>query len=221
MKSPTDKFLLFDLDGTLVDPARGIIGSCQSALAALGRPVPHHEDLKWIIGPPLRRSFAQLLGDADQVETAVALYRASYADGGIFQAEPYNGIFTALSDLKDDGSQLVVCTAKPQPFAQTVIKHFGFAEYFDGLYGSELDGRFDDKGDLISHLFAQEGFKATQGCMIGDRDNDTLAAGRNDMASIGVLWGYGDVRELNEGGATVLCGCPDELRQCVSLLMRH
>lgn len=99
--------------------------------------------------------------------------------------------------------------------------HFGFAKYFDGLYGPELDGRFDDKGGLITHLCAQEGFKATRGCMIGDRDNDTIAAGRNDMASIGVLWGYGDVRELNEGGATVLCRYPDELRQCVSSLMQH
>ena len=219
MKRAPEKFLLFDLDGTLVDPAPGIIGSCQSALAALGQPVPPHEELKWIIGPPLRRSFAQLLGDADQVETAVTLYRESYAGGGIFQAEPYHGIFIALSDLKDDGYRLVLCTAKPRPFAQAVIKHFGFAEYFDGVYGPELDGRFDDKGDLIAHLFAREGFDAAQGCMIGDRDNDTLAAGRNGLESIGALWGYGNVRELNEGGATILCARPGELRKCVNLLM--
>ncbi|MBN2906989.1 MAG: HAD hydrolase-like protein [Rhodobacteraceae bacterium] len=220
MKRPADKFLLFDLDGTLVDPARGIIGSCQSALAALGRPVPPHDDLKWIIGPPLRHSFATLLGGTDQAEAAVTLYRKFYADGGIFQAEPYGGIFAALSDLRQDGYRLVVCTAKPRPFARQVIAHFGFADYFDGLYGAELDGRFDDKGALIAHLFAKEGFNATQGCMIGDRDNDTRAAGRNQMASIGVLWGYGDARELRAGGATALCSHPHDLRQCVNSLMR-
>lgn len=219
MKTPAEKFLLFDLDGTLVDPALGIVGSCQSALSALGCPVPHHDELSWIIGPPLRRSFATLLQDADQTEAAVGLFREFYAAGGIFQAAPYDGIFTALSALKDDGYRLLVCTAKPRLFALKVIAHFGFSDYFDGLYGAELDGRFDDKGDLIAHLFAQEGLLPGQGCMIGDRDNDILAASRNDLASIGVLWGYGDDAELKTSGATVLCQQPDELRDCVSLLM--
>ena len=46
--------VLVDLDGTLVDPKPGLIGSVQYALEKLGRPVPPAEDLLWLIGPPLR-----------------------------------------------------------------------------------------------------------------------------------------------------------------------
>ena len=45
------RVLLVDLDGTLTDPAEGIIGCFRLALAALGRPAPPSADLRWIIGP--------------------------------------------------------------------------------------------------------------------------------------------------------------------------
>ena len=74
--------LLLDLDGTLVDPARGVTGSIRTAMAAMGRPVSD-TDLGWVIGPPLRQSFATLLGGPERVEEAVALYRAAFAETGL------------------------------------------------------------------------------------------------------------------------------------------
>jgi hypothetical protein len=46
--------LLVDLDGTLTDPAEGIVGCFRLALEALGRSAPPAAELGWIIGPPLR-----------------------------------------------------------------------------------------------------------------------------------------------------------------------
>jgi len=54
--------ILVDLDGTLVDPKPGLIGSIQYALGKLGVPVPPANDLLWMIGPPFRVSFPKLLG---------------------------------------------------------------------------------------------------------------------------------------------------------------
>ncbi|NDV01882.1 HAD hydrolase-like protein [Pseudoroseicyclus tamaricis] len=212
-------FLFFDLDGTLVDPAPGIIGSVQEALTALGQPAPPHQDLLWVIGPPLRASFAKLLGEEGDVERAVALYRATYSEGGLFRAEPYEGIFEALTALKGNGYRLFVCTSKPLPFARRVIAHFGFMEYFEEIYGPDLDGRFDDKGDLIAHILHSQNLPAEEGCMIGDRANDTLAARRNALRSIGVTWGYGSHRELRENGATILCETAHQLPDKVRSLL--
>ena len=66
--------ILVDLDGTLVDPKPGIVGSIQFALRQLGAPVPPMDELGWAIGPPLRTTFPALLGRADQAEDAVALF---------------------------------------------------------------------------------------------------------------------------------------------------
>ena len=60
--------LLLDLDGTLVDPAPGILGSVRDALSALGADPPETDDLKWVIGPPIRESFRRLLDGRADIE---------------------------------------------------------------------------------------------------------------------------------------------------------
>lgn len=218
MRKPPGRTLLFDLDGTLVDPARGIIGACRTALSALGHPAPAFDDLRWIIGPPLRQSFARLLGSGDRVEEALQHYRSSYGAGGLFDAAPYEDIAAVLSALKTDGNRLLVCTAKPRPFALRVVEHFGLLAFFDEVYGAELDGRFDDKGDLIAHIIEREGFAASATCMIGDREHDVVAARRHGISSVGVLWGYGSRDELVTAGATALCERPAVLGDVLARL---
>jgi len=53
--------LLVDLDGTITDPAPGMIGAFRFALERMGVTPPPAEDLLWIIGPPIRLSFPKLL----------------------------------------------------------------------------------------------------------------------------------------------------------------
>jgi Haloacid dehalogenase-like hydrolase len=76
------KTLLLDLDGTLIDPASGIIGSCRYALERLHLEVPEEENLRWIIGPPLRESFERLLRGQADAEAALKFYRERYAERG-------------------------------------------------------------------------------------------------------------------------------------------
>ena len=48
---------LFDLDGTLTDPALGITNSVMYALEKSDYPVPERQELYKFIGPPLVYSF--------------------------------------------------------------------------------------------------------------------------------------------------------------------
>ena len=203
--------ILLDLDGTLIDPQIGILGSYRHALQAIGFAHDPADDLRWVIGPPLRRSFAKILAGAHDPEEAVRLYRERYGVTGIFEAHAYPGITDALATLHAAGFQLLLCTAKARVFAERIVVHFGFAPFLDGVYGAELDGRFDDKGELIAHILATRDLAPGMVCMVGDRDNDILAAGRNGVASIGVLWGYGDEAELNGAGAGRLIHLPEDL----------
>src|SRR5262245_38695970 len=94
--------LFFDLDGTLTDPAAGIIACIQHALRALsGRPWSDAE-LRRFIGPPLRESFREILAtqDAQLVETAVEHYRERFSTRGMFENEVYPGIPKALAELE-------------------------------------------------------------------------------------------------------------------------
>lgn len=211
--------ILVDLDGTLTDPAAGIIAAVRHAITELGQQPPPAEELRWVIGPPLRQSFPRLLADGHDVEAAVAAYRDHYGAGGLFDAAVYDGIFDALVILRDRPARLLVCTAKPQHFAQRVLDHFELSPRFDGIYGPDLEGKLDDKGDLIAHMIEREGFDPARAVMIGDRGSDVKAAARHGIPTVGVLWGYGSREELTEAGAAALCAAPAELTEMVASLL--
>jgi len=203
--------LLIDLDGTLTDPAEGIVGCFRLALEALGRSPPAAADLTWIIGPPLRRSFADLLGSEGDPEEALRVYRGRYSTEGLFEAVVYDGVPEALAELRAAGARLFLCTAKPVVYAERILGHFDLRRDFEGVYGAEFDGRYDDKADLIARILDERGLDAGDCRMLGDRKHDVIAASRHAIPTIGALWGYGGADELREAGAAVLCASPSQI----------
>jgi phosphoglycolate phosphatase len=202
--------LLVDLDGTLTDPAEGIIGCFRLALESLGKAAPPSADLGWVIGPPLRECFAEFLGGGDP-EEALEVYRSRYSTGGLFEAVVYDGVDEALAELHAAGTRLFLCTAKPIVYAERILSHFNLARHFERAYGDELDGRFQDKSDLVARILHEQALDPADCCMWGDRKHDVLAASRHAIPTIGALWGYGGAEELRAAGAAALCASPPEV----------
>lgn len=208
------KTLLFDLDGTLTDPKEGITNSVAYALQQAGIKDVDKEALTTFIGPPLADSFAQYYGfDEKQCESAIAQYRVYFKARGMLENVVYPGIAEMLQDLKEAGFKLFVATSKPRVFAIEILQHFQLDAYFDGIYGSELDGTRSHKAEVIAYAIAQEKLQKTDCVMIGDRKHDILGAKENELASIGVLFGYGDVKELQEAGADCIVDSVMELEK--------
>jgi len=178
--------IFFDLDGTLMDPKKGIVKSIQYALQKLNTPVPESDELTWCIGPPLLTSFEKLLGeDTDLAETALSLYRERFGVKGKYENKVYPDIPETLKRLKGQGKRLYVATSKPTVFSDDIVKHFGLSEYFIKVYGSELSGEFSEKGDLIAHILKTEHQTTRQTVMVGDRHYDAVGAKRCDVYSLG------------------------------------
>jgi phosphoglycolate phosphatase len=205
--------VLLDLDGTLTDPRPGIVQCIRYALERLGRPCPADEALVASIGPPLRNAFASLLpsGDRTLIEQAVGLYRERFATVGLYENEVYDGIPAMLDVLGNGGRRLFVATSKPAVFAERIVRHFALDHHFAGVYGPDLDGRLDDKAQLLAHLLETERLAAGAAIMVGDRAADVIAARANGVRVIGALWGYGSREELLDAGASALCLSPGEL----------
>jgi phosphoglycolate phosphatase len=205
--------VLLDLDGTLTDPRAGIIGTIQYALGQIGHDSPSENELLRFIGPPLPNCFVEMLGpsDAALVDRAVAIYRERYADIGLFENEPYPGIADALNALCERGARLFVATSKPTVIAQRIIERFSLAQYFQGTWGSELDGGRADKSTLIAHILDQERLTKEDTVMVGDRVYDAVGAKANGIVPVGVLWGYGSADELRTAQCKMLLQTPAEL----------
>jgi phosphoglycolate phosphatase len=209
--------LLFDLDGTLTDPFPGITKCIQYALVAMGRPEPAAESLRWCIGPPLKKSFESLLGPAKEhlAEVAVAKYRERFGSVGLFENNLYPAIAETLDQLKQSGHSLSVATSKPTVFAERIIAHFGLGKYFRSINGSELDGTRSDKTALIEYVLRRDDIAPIDAIMIGDREHDMIGARRNGVAGLGVGWGYGSMKELEDAGAYACVATPQELHAAI------
>ena len=208
--------IFFDLDGTLTDPKPGITRSIQYALQKLDHPtIPTEDELTWCIGPPLRASFATMLGD-HAADRAVTLYRERFSDVGLYENGVYDGIGDVLTKLCTAGHRLYVATSKPHVFAERIIDHFGLRDHFERVFGSELDGTRVDKSHLLEYALREVSVDPSKTLMIGDRSHDMVGAKNNGMQRIGVLYGYGSRDELLEAGAQHVCATPGEILRCIS-----
>ena len=150
------------------------------------------------------------------LKEGVGLYRERYAHSGILETRLYAGVPAMLERVRPGAAAMFVATSKPAVFAKRIVRHLGIADWFDGVHGSELDGRFDDKAELIGRLLAEERVSAEDAVMVGDRAADVVAASAHGLPTIGALWGYGSRSELTRVGARALCATPGELAELLA-----
>ncbi|EEL99625.1 Phosphoglycolate phosphatase [Bacillus mycoides DSM 2048] len=204
---------LFDLDGTVTDPKKGIVNSVLYALEKVGIEELHVSELDSFIGPPIQQSFVERYNmNEGEVERAVFYFREYLKQRGLLENSVYEGIPNLLKQLKDTGNRLFIATSKPTIFARQVIEHFQLTNYFEDIIGSNLNGTRIKKEEIIAHILQQnEGLNKEEVVMIGDRKHDIIGANHNGIASIGVLYGYGSENELIEVSATHIAKDIEEL----------
>lgn len=205
--------VLFDLDGTLTDPAAGITRSLAHALAAVGRPVTELSSLRALIGPPLVDAFAAMGMTEPEIDAAIAAYRERYSTVGLYENALIDGVDVLVRDLVAGGVTLALATSKPEPFASTILEHFGLREHFAVVAGATLDHRRRHKDEVVLHALEHLGLPdVSTVVMVGDREHDVFGAAQHGVATIGVLWGFGSKDELEDAGATSIVATVDELR---------
>ena len=207
------KYILFDLDGTLTDPAEGITNSVAYALDKFGITVEDKTQLNVFIGPPLVDSFMNYYGLSEEdANRAVTYYREYFKPKGIFQNKMYSGVPEFLQKLKADGKSVMLATSKPEVFAKDILAHFGIEQYFDFIAGATLDGTRSKKADVIAFALDSLCITEKEKClMVGDRNQDINGAKIIGIDSLGVLFGYGSLEELQTAGATYIAQTVEDI----------
>lgn len=205
--------VLFDLDGTLTDPAIGITNSVMHALKKYGITVDDRSELYKFIGPPLHESFEKFYGfSREEALQAVEYYREYYRDKGIYENIVYDGVEMLLKNLYNSGKKIILATSKPEIFAKEILCYFNLEKYFYYAAGANLDGSRTDKAEVIEYALKEGGVTdKSAAVMIGDREHDIIGANKNGLDSIGVLFGFGNREELENAGATYIAETVEEL----------
>jgi phosphoglycolate phosphatase len=205
--------VIFDLDGTLVDPAGGITDGIAAALTELGLPVPDKAQMDAMIGPKLSHALTGTAGvPAELLEDAIRIYRTHYASTGMARSRLYPGVRDLLESFRAAGRPVAVATQKPEGLARTVLEHHGIADLFASIRGSAADesgepdasapeGKAAIVGAALADLEAMSAAPLRQAVMVGDRAQDVDGAAANGLDCIGVGWGFAPDGELHEAGA--------------------
>lgn len=210
-----ERYVLFDLDGTLTDPAPGITNSVTYALEKFDIHPTCREELYSYIGPPLTVAFQEYHGlSEEQSQQALLYYRERFAVKGLYENDVFPGTEEMLKQLQAAGYTLLVATSKPEVFTHKILEHFGLASYFSFVAGNTLDEQRPTKGSVIAYI--KEHYPAISrgnAVMVGDRKYDVQGATEHDIPCIGVLYGYGGQDELQSAGAVALAESPEALTQ--------
>ena len=206
--------VFFDLDGTIIDSGEGVSNSVLYALNKFGINETKENALKFI-GPPLAESFKEFYGFSEEkAAEGIKIYREYYREKGIYECYVYEGITDLLKGLKENGYKVVLCTSKPEEYACKILEHFDIIKYFDYPCGATMDEKTRaSKDDVMQYAFETSGAKKESTIMVGDRMFDINSANKFGIDSIGVTFGYGSRKELEDAKATYVFDTAKEIEE--------
>lgn len=205
--------LIFDLDGTLTNPAQGVLNSLRFALQQMNYPNLPSEVPMAFIGPPLQKSFSEIYKfNKKQTEQAVEFFRAYYGKAGLYENEVYPGIHELLETLHDSGRRLFVATSKLEKYARLILEHFEIDKYFDDLSGADYGGT-KTKAELIDRILIDYRLSADDCLMVGDTQFDLIGAQTCEIDSMAVGYGYGTKEFLLSHNPTFYVDTVEELSE--------
>jgi phosphoglycolate phosphatase len=212
------QLVIFDLDGTLTDSARGIVSSFCHALGVVGATIPDGDLASRVVGPPMHHTL-QAMGLGDRTDAAIAAYRADYTTRGWSMNSLFDGIPQLLADLRDAGVRLAVATSKAEPTARRILAHFGLDEHFEVIAGASVDGSRSTKADVVAHALTQLEPQPKRVLMVGDRSHDVEGAAEHGIDTVVVDWGYGhaDFEPPNAFTALTRVSTVDDLREVLGV----
>lgn len=203
------KYVLFDMDGTLIDSAPMVTKRFAETFQYFGIAVPDEKELHSLVGPSAAMTMEKYLG-VERAAAGVAHYRKVAAEQGISQLLPFPGVAEAISRLSTSGLRLAVATSKPEVEAVRILNNVDLAHFFDVVSGASDTEGVHRKADVISRALQRLEVSSLEECvMVGDRIFDVEGAEECGLETVFVSWGGADVDEASR--ALVIIDQPHEL----------
>ena len=199
------KLAVFDCDGTLVDSQASIIASMTAAFGAHAHPPPEAEDVRRVVGLPLRVAMEKLLPGSvpeEHVRLESSYIEAFHAlrERGEVSDPLYPGVLEVLSALEASGWILGIATGKGHRGLMATLETHDLAGRFATLQTAD-SGPGKPNPDMLLNAMRETGAAAADTAMIGDTTFDIEMAVAAGILAIGVSWGYHPAEHLHSAGA--------------------
>lgn len=206
-------FVLFDMDGTLIDSAEMVTRRYAETFEFFGVEVPGKEELHTLVGPSAVMSMTKYLGP-ERADEGIAHYRVLAKRDGLSGLDPFPGIPEMIHSLHSHGIRLAVATSKPEIEAEKILAHVGLDHLFEAVSGASDALGINSKPDVMKRAIERLSPPSlSHVAMVGDRVFDVEGAAECGVESIFVSWGGAD---LNEAGQSIaITHTPAELEALI------
>ena len=198
MQTNRYKLIIFDWDGTLVNSIEKIATSLQAASLQTTQVSISDTDARSVIGLGLQEAVQQLHPHlpSDEILKIADAYKHHYQYTNTVKEDPFEGVETLLTQLKDNGFLLAIATGKGRPGFERAAERFDFNRCFHTTQCAG-DNKSKPHPEMVFKILDELNINAEDAIMIGDSTHDMKMAVNAKIDAIAVTHGVNTAEELS------------------------
>lgn len=206
-------FVIWDLDGTLVDSGTDIANAANAARADIGLPPIPDETVRSYVGEGAARLMDRVVGEQAAPEVrraALDRFFIRYDEKLCVHTKAYPGIDSLVHRLRGEQA---IATNKPGALARRLVDLLGWQGCFRTVVGGgEVPSR-KPAPDAVFRALELSGVALKDAVFVGDTSIDIKTAGAAGIRFVCVSWGLRPREEL--AAAAVIVDTAAELERAI------
>lgn len=205
-------FVVFDLDGTLLNTIPDIAAAMNRVLFRFGLPQFPEDSFRAFTGNGARvLTQRALAGREELLDQVYPAYLNDYARNNRVNSAPYEGIPELLRRLNETDIGVIVYSNKDDPDTREVIAHYFPDIVFAGVQGSRRDLPLKPDPTALKALMETLGLAPEEGLYLGDTVTDMQCAKAAGIYAVAALYGFQPREELETQHPDAMIGKPLDL----------
>ena len=215
------RYVIFDLDGTLLNTLDDLAGAGNHVCALHGWPVHPVEAYKRMVGNGIPKLVERFSPESERTPEKLAAtlkeFDIQYGAHKFDKTAPYPGMPELLARLHEKGIRMAVYSNKADEFAGDVVARYFDRRLFEVIRGARPGVPTKPAPEGTRALMEHLGVDPASGKVlyVGDSNVDVATAHNAGLPCCGVLWGFRTREELQEAGAEYLAATAADLEKVI------
>ena len=214
------KLLILDFDGTIGDTQTLITNTMLKTIERLHLPSRTREQCTAMIGLPLKQTFTKLIDMTDEMgDLCAETYRKIFEENNKPGFVPlFPNVIETLKKLYKSGITLTIASSRSNVTLLKFVKDLQLEEYITLVISCDDIKHPKPHPEMVSHILEATGFKASETLVVGDAKYDIMMGKAAGCPTVGVTYGNGGRREMEEENADYII---DDFAQLIDIVSNN
>ena len=210
------RYVVFDLDGTLLNTLDDLFLSVNKILSDHGYKTRSKNEVRSYLGNGVRALLDLALPEEERFRTDELLpeFKAYYDLHKEDNTAPYAGVKEAVAEIKKAGVKCAIVSNKFDAAVQE-LKNVTFSGLIDFACGEREGVKPKPAPDGVFLAMQALGADPAETVYVGDSEVDLATANNSGLKCVAVSWGFRDRDELVKRGAKNIADTPEQMKDFI------